>query len=432
MSFSDNVPKLKPYTRSVSIIGIGATPFVRVLDDPEVDGLTEGELFGYAAREAMADAGVDGHDVDFFIQGQAGPGWTSNFATPNMHMANWVGMKGKGSYHHSEACATGYVALESAAALVASGTYDMVLTGCIEMPYSIAYPTRVLTKRRFGTDAIFHETLCSTVPRDYSLFTRGALPFNSESWIDDYFAENGLSDEQIDATMTALSVNARRAAAKNELSTICNEDYETLAHNAGMETAEEYLHSKFNPMIGKYMRASHFEQRADGAAAAIICPTEMAYKYTDHPIEILGVGHSCLEITNPRLEKTGTENAYKQIRELTGLTGADMDLFMANDFYNQSQFLAAEACEYLPAGEGWKCCAEGRIAYDGDRPVNTNGGRCQYGHAASASGMHDVYEAVKQMRGDAGDTQVSHDVKHTLLRGFGGAQNVLAVMLEKK
>ena len=59
-------------------------------------------------------------------------------------------MKGRGSYHHSEACASGYVALETAAAMVASGTYDVVLSGCVEMQYSIAYPTRVLTERRYG------------------------------------------------------------------------------------------------------------------------------------------------------------------------------------------------------------------------------------------------------------------------------------------
>ena len=63
MSFNDNVPKLKPYSRSVSIIGVGATPFVRILDDPSVNGLCEPELFAYAARDAMKDAGVDGSDV---------------------------------------------------------------------------------------------------------------------------------------------------------------------------------------------------------------------------------------------------------------------------------------------------------------------------------------------------------------------------------
>lgn len=40
------------------------------------------------------------------------------------------------------------------------------------------------------------------------------------------------------------------------------------------------------------------------------------------------------------------------MKELTGLTGADMDLFLTNGFYNQSQLLAAGACEYLPRGEG--------------------------------------------------------------------------------
>ncbi len=432
MSFNENVPKLKPYSRSVSIIGVGATPFVRVLDDPAVDGMNEAELFAYAARDAMKDAGVTGKDVEFFVHGQAGPGWTSNFATPNMHAANWIGMKGKGSYHHSEACATGYVALETAVHAVASGQYDLVLSGCIEMPYSIAHPTRVLTKRRFGTDAMFHEVLCSTMPREYTLFTRGALPFNSESWLDYYISENEISPEDVDGFMTNLSVNCRRAAALNPLSTITSDTYEELAMANGMDSASEYLHSKFNPLIGKYMRASHFEQRCDGAAAVIVCPTEQAYQYTEHPIEVLGVGHSCLEISNPRLEMQATANAYRQMKELTGLTGEDMDLFLTNDFYNQSEMLAAEMCEYLPKGRGWQYVKEGRIAFDGDRPVNTNGGRCQYGHAAGASGLHDLYEAVRQMRGEAGATQVKHPVNRAMLRGFGGSQNVLNIMLEKK
>ena len=127
-----------------------------------------------------------------------------------------------------------------------------------------------------------------------------------------------------------------------------------------------------------------------------------------------------------------TGNAYRQMKELTGLTGKDMDLFLTNDFYNQSEMLAAEKCEYLPEREGWQYVKEGRIAFDGDRPVNSNGGRCHYGHAAGASGLHDLYEAVQQMRGTAGATQVKHEVKRAMLRGFGGSQNVLNIMLEKK
>ena len=49
MSYKNNVNPLKPYSRGVSIIGVGAVPFMFAMDDPETKGLTEGELFGYAA-----------------------------------------------------------------------------------------------------------------------------------------------------------------------------------------------------------------------------------------------------------------------------------------------------------------------------------------------------------------------------------------------
>ena len=45
-----NQTKLHPYSRSVSIIGVGCTPFMYTVDKEETNGLTEGELFGYAAR----------------------------------------------------------------------------------------------------------------------------------------------------------------------------------------------------------------------------------------------------------------------------------------------------------------------------------------------------------------------------------------------
>ena len=231
--------------------------------------------------------------------------------------------------------------------------------------------------------------------------------------------------------MTNMAINCRRAAALNPLG-LFDTTFEDLAHENGLETAEEYLHSRFNPLIGKYMRACHFEQRCDGAGAFIVCPTEMAYKYTDHPIEVLGIGHSCIEYSTPLLEKQATANAYKQVRELTGLTGKDMDLFLTNDFFMQSEMLAAEECEYLPADKGWEYMMEGRAAFDGDRPVQPHGGRCQYGHASAASGLHDIYEAVLQMRGERGATQVKNPVNRTMIRGFGGGQNVLCIVLEKK
>ncbi len=79
--------------------------------------------------------------------------------------------------------------------------------------------------------------------------------------------------------------------------------------------------------------------------------------------------------------------------------------------------------------EGWKYICDGRTAYDGDKPINTNGGRTSFGHAHAASGLADVYEACMQMRGECGERQVKKLPKTTMLRGYGGSQNVAAVLL---
>ena len=428
-SYKDHVNPLKPYSRSVSIIGVGAVPFMFAMDDKKTRGLTQGELFGYSAIEAMKDAGITAKDVDLFIHGSAGAHWQELAGTANMHVANWFGMKAKPSIHHSQACATGYVALESAVSYVASGAYDIVLSGCCDMSYSILKDvTHPSTFRRHCTDAMWNDIVVISQPRDYTYWQHCAGSLATEAWLDRYVTENGIQDKIEDVLLT-LSKDSMEKAAKNPYS--CNhKTYDQIAKMFKMESAEEYLRSKYNPKLGKYIHASQFECRCDGAAAIIVCPTEMAYQFTDHPVEVLGIGHSCLEQNTPALEKYATEAAYNQVKEFTGLSGADMDLFTCNDFFQHSQFLSAEQCEYLPKGEGWQAVLDGRMKTDGDRPVNTHGGRCCYGHAHGTSGLHDLYETIMQMRGERGENQVKHPIKHAMIRGFGGGQNVLCTILK--
>ena len=59
--------KLGKNMRSVSIVGIGATPFFNGVENPQYKGLTNGELFGHAALAAMKDAGVEPRDVQYFF-----------------------------------------------------------------------------------------------------------------------------------------------------------------------------------------------------------------------------------------------------------------------------------------------------------------------------------------------------------------------------
>ena len=200
--------------------------------------------------------------------------------------------------------------------------------------------------------------------------------------------------------------------------------FEEIAKARGYDDPFEYLRSPFNPKTTQYLRVTGNAPSADGAACCIVCPTEMARQFKQKPIEVLGIGASCLESMVPHLEKKATAEAARQVYETTGVKPEDLDLLLINDFILSSQLLAAEEVGYLPKGEGWKYVMDGRTAFDGDRPINTNGGRTSYGHAFGASGMADVYEAVLQMRGQAGDHQVKKLPKTTMLRGFGGGQNV--------
>ena len=419
---------LKPLSRGVSIIGVGATPFMNLIDDPEFQGLTEGELFGYAAIEAMEDAGITPKDVDYYFHGAATSTIASNYVTPNMQVANWFGMKGRPSTHHSEACCTGYVALEQAVNLVASGVYDIVLSGACETAVSYAIPFKPAFMRRKTTMEELIPNLATIWSKDYTVPNKAANAMCADAWLDEYARENNLDNKQVDDVLCAMAKVCREAGTLNPLGG-SKQTYEEAAAEFGM-SADEFLRSKFNPFASKYLRMSNFELDVDGAAAVIVCPTEMAYRYTDHPIEVLGTGHSCLEGGTARLEKFATAAAYKQISELTGLTGAEMDLFLANDFMMPSQMLAAAEVGFLPKAEAWQYYLEGRTSFRGDRPINTNGGRCHYGHAHGASGLADVYEAVKQMRGEAGSTQISHPVRYAMLRGFGGGQNVTCTILK--
>ena len=124
--------KLGKNMRSVSIVGIGATPFFNGVENETYKGLTNGELFGHAALDAMKDAGIEPRDVQYFFHGSANPHVLNNCITPNLQVADWFGMRGKGSLSHSEGCCTGYIGLEEAVFAVASGAYDIVLSGCSE------------------------------------------------------------------------------------------------------------------------------------------------------------------------------------------------------------------------------------------------------------------------------------------------------------
>ena len=436
-----NQTKVNKYMRGVSIIGVGCTPFMYTVDKPETNGLTEGELFGYAALKAMEDAGVNPQQVDFYFHGEASPLNGSNYLTPNIQIGNWFGMKGKASIHHSEACCTGYYAIEQAVNAVASGKYNCVLTGCVEFGDSVPAPfgpndTIETPKHPYKREKMTMDRFLSTTSWLYDRTYTRALMAGQELIYDDaaewYKRTRGLTDEQMDDTLNWMCINNRRNASVNPLA-LERTTYEQLAKEKGFDNVMDYMRSPYNPRMGDFLRAGGVELKCDGAAAAIVCATDMVDQFMgnkSHPaVEVLGIGCAACEATTPHFEVRATEEAIRQVYEVTGVKPEEIDLFYANDFIITSHLVSAEIAGYLPYGEGWKYICEGRTAYDGDKPINTNGGRTSFGHAHAASGLADLYEAVKQMRGEAGEGQVKFTPKTTMLRGYGGAQNICTYII---
>ena len=333
------------------------------------------------------------------------------------------------TYSHQQACSTGYLGLDLGVQSVASGKNDFVLTTCVDFGSDVFVPGKPNHFRQKLTQEAFMAQVKTSYDRVYCNFFE-AGPF---ILIDDYAATysetHNLSKDQLDDVLNALAISNRRGAARNPLAKN-RKEFAELAKEAGFDDVMEYMRSpEHNPMISSYMRRSAFEDRADGAAACVLCPTEIAHQFKEKPIEVLGIGNACIEGSHPHLELNGTREALRQVYEVTGVKPEEINLLLVNDFLLDSSILAAEESGYIPRGEAWKYILAGRTAFDGDKPINTGGGRCSFGHAHAASGMADVYEAVTQMRGKAGERQVKKLPRTTMLRGFGGAQNICIPIL---
>ncbi|MDY2789078.1 MAG: thiolase family protein [Atopobium sp.] len=420
--------KLGKNARSVSIVGVGCTPFTNFEDDPRTQGIGEGEAFGYAALEALEDCGLQPRDIDFFFHGSANPFMIGACLTPNMQVADWIGMRGKASTHHSEACCTGYVAIEEAVMAVASGAYDTVLTGCVDLAATLPVDDAPAHMRKDFPLEVMLPSIGFVYDRAYGRPLDSAFGISFDNWLNKYALDFDLSDDQVDAALNAVAKSMRHAAINNPLA-FYDMDFDQIAKANGMKNADQFLTSMMNPKVTQFLRVTGFETKCDGAAAAILMPTEKAKALGLPAVEVLGTGAAAYEGATLLNEYNGTKDATKQVYELTGVTPDEIDLMYVNDFFMAGDIAAPEEVGYIPRGEAWQYALDGRLDFTGNKPVNPNGGRCSFGHAHGASGLADVYDAVKQMRGEAGATQVKKLPETTFLRGFGGGQNVRCQIL---
>ena len=110
-----------------------------------------------------------------------------------------------------------------------------------------------------------------------------------------------------------------------------------------------------------------------------------------------------------------------------GVTHAEIDLVQIYDALTINVLVGLEALGFCAPGESGAFVQGGRIAPGGAFPMNTSGGGLSFNHGGMF-GMPLMIEAVRQLRGDAGDRQVP-GVRTCLLQAGGLVMSAYMVMV---
>lgn len=183
-------------------------------------------------------------------------------------------------------------------------------------------------------------------------------------------------------------------------------------------------------MVSEPLNMFDVAPNADGAAALILTRPELLPPEFPHPLVRIS-GSSIVTDTlalhdrpaplSFHAARLSVERACKQ----AGITPQQIDLFELWDSYSIYAALSLEAAGYAVRGQGWQLARNGRISLGGELPVSTMGGLKARGNPGGASGVYQVVEAVLQLRGQAGNNQIT-GAKRAMVQCLGGPASTAA------
>jgi len=407
--------------RGVALIGAGMSKF------GAFPGKNSRDLFVDAFQEMLrsVDKGFDPKDIEALYIGNFSSDLFENQGHTAPIMADWVGLTPRPATRVEDACASGGVALRQGILAVASGLYDIVLVGGIEKMTDLPIE-RVTDTLATAADALYEVPVGFTFPGLYAAMATAYMAeygANTDVFLKVGYKnhENGsLNDKAQFGQRISAIMEARKASAIKK----------GLPEPTWANEMEFLKDDRANPQIAWPMRLYDCSPVSDGAAAVMLVSEEIAKKFTDAPLHIIGAGQASDGATHSRPTMTSLPSARKAAEiayEMAGVKPADIKLAEVHDCFTVAEILATEDLGFFKPGEGWKAAEEGKTARTGSRPINTSGGLKSKGHPVGASGVGQVIEIWKQLRGQAGERQLPGSPNLGLTHNVGGTGQTTTV-----
>jgi acetyl-CoA C-acetyltransferase len=376
----------------VAIIGVGLHPFGRF------EGKSAMEMGADAIQAALADAGIDWKDIQF------GVGGSHEVSNPDA-VIRLVGLTGIPFTDVFNACATAASATALCADTIRLGKYDIGIAigmdkhprgAFTDDPAKLALPAWYAENGQFVTTKFF------------------GMKANR------YLHDHGISAETL-----------AKVAAKNFRNGALNPN----AFRRKPLSEEEILSSAvLNYPLTQYM----FCAPDEGAAAVIMCRADIAQRFTSKPVylraaEIRTRRYGAYEVhaTSAPIEADVSPTVYasRAAFEAAGVAPEDVDVIQLQDTDAGAEVIHMAEAGFCADGEQEKLLADGATEITGAMPVNTDGGLIANGEPIGASGLRQVHELVRQLRGEAGERQVPGAPRVGFAQVYGAPGTAAATVL---
>jgi acetyl-CoA acetyltransferase len=169
-------------------------------------------------------------------------------------------------------------------------------------------------------------------------------------------------------------------------------------------TVDDYLEARF---ISEPLRLLDCDYPVDSAAAVIFTTPERAKNFKQKPVNVEAYALSAIRDFDMSLLDDFTWNSPAHCAETmwsrTDLAPSDVDTAQLYDGFSIITFEWLEALGFCGRGESGPFIEAGNTRLGGSLPLNTDGGATNFGRR---HGANFCIEAIRQIRGQAGDHQV--------------------------